>query len=204
MKMEPTDQGGSGGVIWIKGSVNAELREGVPVAVEGVLIKTNQGVVTYTDGKGKFTCPVCIQEERYALAAFKQGFQIWVDWKTLDREGRANEWDIDLTPGPEGALCELLMMPRLSPTTGPGCIMPKVVDCATGNPIPNAWIKLDSQIWQQTDSSGNGRCLCATAGQHELCARKGTHYPKKCKTVVLRLGETIEGAEAIICLDYVP
>jgi hypothetical protein len=204
--MEPTKQGESGGIIWIKGSVSLELGEGGFTAVEGVLIKTNQGAFAYTDERGEFRCPVCAPVEHYALCAFKQGFEVWVELRELEREGPGNEWDIILSPEPVEATRNLAMM------LAPACIMPRVINRATKAPIPFAQIKLGNRPYQNTDSTGNSLPLCNTAGVDlQLCARKGSHYPERCKTVNLPAGETATPGDptdcndrAVICLDYVP
>jgi len=170
------------------------------VGVEGVLIKTSQGMMTYTNKEGNFKCPASSLEQCLAICAFKHGFQLWVDWNGFEV---GDEWDITLKAGPEDAVCELIEMPKEAKPTGPGCIVPQVLDCATNLAIPNAKVKLDGQTWRATDSEGNGVTLCYEAGEQTLCARKLEPYPKKCKPVTLELGETIEGEDAKICLDHV-
>ena len=194
---------GTKGVVEIKGRVTAELETGKQVGVEGVLIKTSQGMMTYTNREGDFKCPANSQEEFLAICAFKHGFQLWVDWNRFERGNEENEWDITLKAGPEDAVCKLVKMPRAAVAAGPGCIVPQVLDCATKLPIPNAKVKLDGQTWRATDSMGDGVILCYEAGEQTLCARKLDPYPKKCEIVILELGETITAEAAKICLDRV-
>lgn len=191
---------GTQGLVEIKGRVRTKLTSGMRVGVEGVLIKTSQGMVTYTNKEGKFKCPASSLEKYLAICAFKIGFQLWVDWARFEV---GDEWDITLKAGPEGAVCKLIEMPKEAKPTGPGCIVPQVLDCATNLAIPNAKVKLDGQTWRATDSEGNGVTLCYEAGEQTLCARKLDPYPKKCKTVTLELGGTIAGEDAKICLDHV-
>ena len=194
---------GTKGFVEIKGRVTAELKGGELVGVEGVLIKTSQGMMTYTIKGGYFECPANSQEEFLAICAFKNGFQLWVDWNRFERGDEENEWDITLKAGPEDAVCELIQMPRAAVAAGPGCIVPQVLDGKTNLPIPNAKVKLDGQTWRATDSQGNNVTLCYEAGEQTLCARKLEPYPKKCKPVTLELGGTTTGEAAIICLDHV-
>lgn len=191
---------GTKGLAEINGRVRTKLTSGKRVGVEGVLIKTSQGMVTYTGRKGYFKCPASSLEQYLAICAFKIGFQLWVDWARFEV---GDEWDITLKAGPEDAVCELIEMPKAAKPTGPGCIVPQVLDCATNLPIPNAKVKLDGQTWRTTDPEGNNVTLCYEAGEQTLCARKLEPYPKKCKPVTLELGGTTTGEAAIICLDHV-
>jgi hypothetical protein len=204
--MVPIDETESSGVVWIKGSVSTEVRDEELVRVPGVFVKTSQGAVVCTDERGEFTCPVCVEGQHYALCAFKLGFELWVGSRVLDRQAPDDQWEIFLSPCPEGAVTKLETM-AMRP---PGCIQPLVIDCATRQPISRAWVKLDSDPWQQVDTSGNGVCLCGESGPHVLKARKLPNYPMKTKNVNLPAGVTLIPGDptnsndpAVICLDHV-
>jgi len=199
-----------GRVVLIKGRVHAELRDGTSEPIAGVLIKTSQGEFTHTNDDGEFSCSVLAVDEYYAVCAFKNGFQPWVDWRPLTEGAPDNAWEIYLSPGPDGASCDFLSM--RSQVRALGYIVPLVINKTTKKAIPYAEVKLDSpsQTWQLTNSKGTGRVLSGTVGTRLLKARRSSNYPVESKSVDIALGVTIGpdpndltdcSDPAIICID---
>jgi hypothetical protein len=182
-------------LVLVEGYVVAEAPDGVTIPIEGVLIKSSTGTFTYTDEKGGFKCPVCAEADTYALCAIKSGYQVYVDWGTINPPESRTGLVIPLKIGPEGTECQLLKLP-----SGPGCCTGKVTDSVTGRPIPGALVAIDGGPPSTTNRSGVYGCKCATAGDHQLCVSAPKHQTK-CITITLPLGKTIT---VNIALDPLP